>query len=220
METLTSANSLSLACAILAVAFFSGCSEDNGSATPAAEKNLSPAATNLVAPSQESAKDTLPHTVDTATEFPAAMDSLQAGAIKPDLRAIDVPGSNVVRVEKAPAIQKSSSTTQETKDIERDWDGTVLVPDGTQMSQAYTDDVKLTRIEAHPLSDGALRVWVRVRNLTDGPLKTRVACNFQSISREAMKTSFVPVTIDPQELVDVYFMSPMPNVVSYTILVR
>lgn len=182
-------------------------------------EELSPAANRLVAPAVE-AKDTLPHKVDSATEFPAAMDSLAKGSHKPKLRSTSE-ATNVVRVEAVPAIQKGPApAAAPSKPIEQDWDGTVLIPEGTQMSQAFTTDVKLTRIEAHPLTNNALRVWVRVQNITAAPLETRVACNFKSSSSEDKKTAFIPVTIAPEEAVDVYFMSPMPNVTNYTVLVR
>lgn len=200
--------------AILAGAFISGC----GGEKTEAQDSVPAAASNLVQPTDGAAVE-MPHKVDTATEFSAALGSVSGGN-KPDLRDTGQ-GSTVVRVEKAPTMTKpgeSAATTQ--KSLERDWDGTVLIPDGTQMSHAHTTDVTFSRIEAHPLKNGSLRVWVRVKNLTGKELDTRVACNFKSASNEALKTAFIPVKIPANDAIDVYFMSPMPNVVSYTILVR
>ncbi|WP_309386124.1 hypothetical protein [Cerasicoccus frondis] len=178
---------------------------------------LPKAASNFIA-NNEQADVEMPHTVDVATEFPAALESVQIGSRKPELRGVEA-GHNVVRVEKAPAISKPGQATTP-KDLERDWDGTVLIPAGTQMSHAHTDNVEFGRIEAHPLADGSLRVWVRVKNIVDRDLEIRIACNFQSVTQEQMKTAFVSTEIPVGDAIDVYFMSPMPNVISYTILAR
>ncbi len=206
----------------LGVAALLGCSviitgcEDRGDSAATKQDSkpkLSETATTFVEKSET------PHEIDSATEFSAAMASF-AGGKRPDVRKT-TEGVEIVRVEKAPAITKPGEQPKASaKPLEKDWDGTVLIPSGTQLSHAHTTDVKLARIEAHPLKSGYLRVWVRVGNLTDQNLDTRVACNFKSASNEVLKTAFVPVTIPKGEAVDAYFMSPMPNVVSYTILVR
>lgn len=161
----------------------------------------------------------MPHKEDTATEFLGALESF-SGRGSPDYRDTGN-GVSIVRVEQAPVITKPGQPlTASNKPIEKDWDGTILIPDGTQMSHAHTTDVAFRRIEAHPLKDGSLRVWVRIENLTNHDLNTRVACNFKSASNEALKTAFIPTVIPAHEAIDAYFMSPMTNVVSYTILVR
>lgn len=214
MKMASSAKLILTTLATLCVGFLIvGCDGD-----PTDVKNLPPAASNLVNPSEGEAVE-MPHEVDSATEFTAALES-HTGGKKPDLRDTGQ-GASVVRVEKAPAITKPNALAKPApKPIERDWSGTVLVPDGTLMSHAHTTDVSFSRIEAHPLKNGSLRVWVRVQNNTNKPLDTRVACNFKSDSNEALKTAFIPATIPAEDAIDVYFMSPKPNVVSYTILVR
>jgi len=209
------------ACALLGcLPFFHGCdnSATEEASAPKPNKPLPAAASNLVA-SEPSESVEMPHETDTATEFPMAMDSF-AGGNRPDLRNSST-SSNVIRIEKAPTITKpGEEATASNKPIEKDWDGTVLIPSDTSMSKAYTDDVTFTRIEAHPLKNGSLRVWVRIQNKTDEDLDTRVACNFKSTGNETQKIAFVPVGIPAADAVDVYFMSPMSNVKTYTILVR
>ncbi|WP_309400542.1 hypothetical protein [Cerasicoccus maritimus] len=189
-----------------------GCDQESTSSSQVPQS-----ASNFVSAGDEGQIE-MPHTIDTATEFPAALASISIGSQKPELRGSEV-GHTVVRVEKAPAIAKSGQPMAKNQ-LEQDWDGTVLIPSGTQMSHARSDNVDFGRIEAHPLADGSLRVWVRVKNVTHTDLITRMACNFQSASNERIKTSFATTTIPADDAVDVYFMSPMPNVVSYTILVR
>lgn len=102
----------------------------------------------------------------------------------------------------------------------KDWEGTVLVPNEALLSKAYSSEVSLARIEAHPLSNNHLRVWARVKNETADHLNARVACNFRSTSDEAAITRFIPVRIPVEEAVDVYFVSPMDAVKAYTVLVK
>lgn len=222
MKVYSADSSLRVLAASLALLMFTACQPKDDGATPSGSDKSDEATSFLTEPSAELAVEVLPHKVDDATEFPAAMESLTSDSRRPEMREPVVEPSNVVRVEKAPSLKKDSptATKEEQKRIERDWNGTVLVPDGTQMSQAFTTDVRLTRVEAHPLQNGSLRVWVRIANVTDDTLSSKVACNFKSVSNEQLKTAFVPIEIAPHEAVDVYFMSPMPSVISYTVLVR
>lgn len=206
------AASIALGVSLLVGLSLSGCAKPESK-----QDKVSAGGANLVA-MDDGGDVAMPHTVDSATEFPAALESVATGSKKPQLRTTDA-NNTVVRVEKAAPTSKPGLGVTP-KGLERDWDGTVLIPSGTQMSHAHTDNVSFSRIEAHPLTDGSLRVWVRVNNLTDRDLDTRVACNFHSSSSGSGKTSFVPTIIPANEAIDVYFMSPMPNVVSYTILAR
>lgn len=191
---------------------------------------MPPAALNLV--DEDPTGSTLPHTVDSATEFQSAINSLAEGVDQPEVRTtqegkVDL---TVVRVEKSDATgsgqisvtrdSEASAGLPADKSIEQDWYGVVLLPDRTKMSKAYTTDVALERIEAHPLTDDRLRVWVRVANRTNGPMAASIACNFSNAERKTEKTDFVPIKIAKGESIDAYFMSPMTGVTSYTILVR
>lgn len=210
---------LRLSTSLLALLLISGCGDN-------ANSNLPEAASNLVDPSKKDAASTLPHTVDSATEFVAAVESLAPEVEEPVLRETVTEEIEVVRVEKTseaskPNIQiKQELKAPENKAIEQDWSGIILIPDRTRMSKAYSTEVKLERIEAHPLTNEKLRVWVRVANTSSLPLDTRIACNFSDSNQATNKTDFVPVTIPAKGSVDAYFMSPMSDVRSYTILVR
>jgi len=177
------------------------------------------ATANLTEPTEEAADKVIIHKKEDATEFPAAIPSLTRGAPAPEVKE-EEPVANVVRVEPVPKIRRDAEIKPSTKEIEKDWDGTVLVAKNADVSQAFTTDVELRRIEAHPLQNGALRVWVRVKNVTDKDLDSKVACNFKSTSEEQLKATFLPVKIPAGEAIDVYFMSPTPNVIAYTVLVR
>jgi len=178
------------------------------------------AAANLTAPSEEVADKVIIHKVEDTTEFPSSVDSLARGAPAPEVRVPEKEATNVIRVEPVPKVRRDSEKKPVEKPIEKDWDGTVLVASNADVSQAFTTDVSLKRIEAHPLQNGALRVWVRVQNETDKDLNSRVACNFKSVSEDQLKATFLPVEIPAGEAIDVYFMSPTDNVIAYTVLVR
>ena len=187
------------------------------------QKDLPPAASKLVEPSGKDAASVLPHTIDSATEFEGALDSLAEGVEEPELRITESTNMTIVRVEKRTEPDDTSfeaTDVEEVTPIEQDWFGIVLLPDRTKMSKAHTTKVELERIEAHPLIDERLRVWVRVGNQTGTVLHAQIACNFSDSDRSSEKTDFVPVLIPPEETLEAYFMSPMANVTSYTILVR
>lgn len=213
------------------------------------KEDLPLSVTVLVDPDSE-AKGVLPHAIDSATEFEDSIDYLEPGFEAPEIRDTGVETTGeVVGVEAAPLpepdapkvstiepakpknvvvedaakpadVMVKPSSVKDLEITEKDWQGMVLVPDEAQMSKAYSSDVSLVRIEAHPLNNNRLRVWARVRNETPRLLKARVACNFNSTSEESEKTDFVYVEIPRSQAVDVYFVSPVPMVKAYTILVK
>jgi hypothetical protein len=89
-----------------------------------------------------------------------------------------------------------------------------------RMSRGFTSRVTLTRIEAHPIANDHFRVWVRVRNDDTKDIDAHVACNFRALDQEAKETEFIPVHIPEGGSANAYFISPMPHVAFYTILVR
>ena len=95
-----------------------------------------------------------------------------------------------------------------------------MVPDIDKMSRGFTSRVTLTRIEAHPIANDHFRVWVRVRNDDDKDIEADVACNFRALDQEPKETEFIPIKIAKGSSANAYFISPMPHVAYYTILVR
>jgi len=156
----------------------------------------------------------LQHEKAEATGFPQAMASLQAGAAAP---AVDKPinyGS-----QPPPRGLPADGATAEL--VERDWTGIVLVPVNTEFSKLYTSLVKFTSIEAHPLTDGRVRIWTRVRNVTQAPVQVGVACTFKMQERaEPTMVRFYSMDIPVGEYRDVFFVSPVGRLVSYTALVK
>ena len=184
---------------------------------------MSESAKLLVEPSADTADAVLLHTVDTATEFPAALTSLEP----------DVPEPEVRTVEELPPPQQDNPSTEPTEQavrvvqptraavpLRQDWGGVILVPDMDRMSRGFTSRVTLTRIEAHPIANDHFRVWVRVRNDDNKDIEADVACNFRALNEEPEATEFIPITIPKGGSANAYFISPMPHVAYYTILVR
>lgn len=104
---------------------------------------------------------------------------------------------------------------------ERDWSGLVLVPNGAKLAKAYTSNVRLTRVEAHPIDGERLRVWARIQNLTDEDFSAEVGCEFRSSDYSLSGSArFEPALIPSGGVVDVYFESPRDRVESYTVMVK
>lgn len=106
---------------------------------------------------------------------------------------------------------------------ERDWTGVVLVPLDIVSSSAHTVQVLLEHVEAHPLTDGSVRVWLRLRNRLDKPIYTEVGCSFRTHERpDGDTTPFYGLDIAPHGFSDVFFVSPKgrQNLDNYTVLVR
>ncbi|CAA6696754.1 MULTISPECIES: hypothetical protein [unclassified Lentimonas] len=103
----------------------------------------------------------------------------------------------------------------------RDWGGIVLVPDGTKLAKAYTSDVRLARVEAHPIDGERIRVWARIQNLTEMDMQSEVGCEFRSSNYEKFGSAhFEPSIIPKNGVIDVYFESPYDRVESYTVMVK
>lgn len=184
---------------------------------------MSESAKLLVEPSADTADAVLLHTVDTATEFPAALSSLEP----------DIPEPEVRDVTKLPQPETTSPSPEPTEQavqvvqpvraavpLRQDWGGVILVPDMDRMSRGFTSRVTLTRIEAHPIANDHFRVWVRVRNDDNRDIEADVACNFRALDEEPEATEFIPINIPKGGSANAYFISPMPHVAYYTILVR
>ena len=205
---------------VILVLGFAGCGEKK---VERVAKPVPESAKMLLEPSADTADAVLLHTVDTATEFPMALGSLEPDAIEPEVRAVqELPPATSASgetVEQAVEIVESSTVRASTP-LNQDWGGVILVPDMDRMSRGFTSRVTLTRIEAHPIANDHFRVWVRVRNDEDKDIEADVACNFRALDQEAQETEFIPIKIAKGGSANAYFISPMPNVAYYTILVR
>ena len=178
----------------------------------------------LVAPGADTADAVLLHTVDSATEFPTALSSLEPDAAEPDVRAVQELTSQPAGTNSDQPLDQSSVQVVEpvraSVPLKQDWGGVILVPDMDRMSRGFTSRVTLTRIEAHPIANDHFRVWVRVRNDDSKDIEASVACNFRALDQDPKETEFIPIHIPKNGSANAYFISPMPNVAYYTILVR
>lgn len=181
---------------------------------PATPPPLSEAAAEFVARfTQPPGGDALPHEVADTTSFPEAMASLQEGAVAPKFETIDL------RSEAPPkGLTADGNSTQL---IVRDWTGLVLVPVSTSLSMAHTSAVRLLKVEAHPLSDGRVRVWVRVQNIGRKALSSEVACAFRMRQEGPVSSPyFYELHVPSRDYRDVFFVSPEGQLSTYTVLVR
>lgn len=149
-----------------------------------------------------------------ATGFPQAIASLEAGAKAP---AVDSP----INYGSQPPTRGLTADGATAELVERDWTGVVLVPVNTEFSRLYTSLVKFTSIEAHPLTDGRVRIWTRVRNVTQAPVQVGVACTFMMENGgEPTMARFYGLEIPVGNYRDVFFVSPVGKLVGYTALVK
>jgi len=149
-----------------------------------------------------------------ATGFPQAIASLEAGAKAPTVEAPINYGSQ-------PPTRGLTADGATAELVERDWTGMVLVPVSAEFAKAFTSMVKLTSIEAHPLTDGRVRTWMRVRNVIDAPVQVGVACRFLLQDQaEATTARYYSLDIPVGQYRDVFFVSPKGSLVSYTVLVK
>lgn len=182
--------------------------------TPPAPPPLSTEAAEFVARfTQPAGGDALPHQMADTTSFPEAMASLQTGAAAPKFETIDL------RSEAPPeGLTADGNSTQL---IVRDWTGLVLVPISTSLSTAHTSAVRLLKIEAHPLTDGRVRVWIRVQNISRRGLSSEVACAFRMQKEGAVSSPyFYELHVPARAYRDVFFVSPEGQLSTYTVLVR
>lgn len=183
-------------------------------AEPEAPAKISPEAAALVERLTESVDaDTLRHELSDTTGFPQAMQSLEHGAHAPKLQAVDM--------ENQPPPAGLTADGTNTRLVERDWTGLVLVPIETSLAKAYTSEVRLLKVEAHPLNDGRVRIWTRIHNIGKRTLPGQIACSFR-MKGQPLPTSpyFYQLDVPPHSHRDVFFVSPDGDLSSYTVLVR
>jgi hypothetical protein len=150
--------------------------------------------------------------VDT-TRFPEALASLAPGAQAPKTYTSDS--------RSRPPTRGLTADGDSTELIERDWTGLVLVPTDTAISTAHTTAVRLVKIEAHPLKEGQVRVWIRMQNLQSRALKTEIACAFQMQGAKPLASPwFYEIDLPERDYRDVFFVSPAGRLNTYTVLVR
>lgn len=158
-------------------------------------------------------RDVMPHEVADNTGFAAALNTLQPGAKAPQVEPADDGPQPPPR-----GLTADGNTTSL---IDKDWTGIVLVPINASFSKAHTSAVRLSKVEAHPLSDGRARVWTRVRNTGNRTLPAEIACTFRTRgSGEPGSARFYEIKVPAGESRDVFFVSPGGDLVSYTVLVR
>lgn len=181
---------------------------------PEPPAKLSPEAAALVERlTQNVTGDTLPHELTDSTGFPQALKSLETGAQAPKLEAVDM-------LNQPPPTGLTADGTN-TQLIERDWTGLVLVPISTSLAKAYTSEVRLLKVEAHPLNDGRVRIWTRIHNISNRMLPGQVACQFKMKAMPAPTSPyFYELQVPPHGHRDVFFISPDGALTSYTVLVR
>ena len=157
--------------------------------------------------------DTLPHELAASTGFPAAIASLEPGVRPPSIESSEA-------LDQPPPRGLTADGTH-TELVERDWTGIVLVPVHTALSKAYTSDVRLLKIEAHPLNDGRVRIWARVHNVSRSPLPAEVACSFRMHGDTAPQSPyFYNLDVPASSYRDVFFVTPDGELTAYTVLVR
>jgi len=162
---------------------------------------------------QDGKGETLAHEVAESTEFPQAIASLAPGA--------HAPKTEVIYIGVQPPTKGLTADGNSTDLIEKDWTGLVLVPLNTSLSKAHTSAVRLIKVEAHPLNDGRVRIWIRVKNIGDQGLPTEIACLFRMHGEATTESPyFYQLDVPGQAYRDVFFVSPSGQLNTYTVLVR
>lgn len=162
---------------------------------------------------QDGAADTMAHELSDTTGFPAAIESLAPGA--------QAPKTETIYIGLQPPVKGLTADGNSTALVERDWTGLVLVPLNTSLSKAHTSAVRLMKVEAHPLSDGRVRIWIRVRNIGNKSLPTEIACIFKMEGENTPESPyFYELDVPGQAYRDVFFVSPSGRLNTYTVLVR
>jgi hypothetical protein len=96
-----------------------------------------------------------------------------------------------------------------------------LVPINKSLSKAYTSEVRLLKVEAHPLKDGRIRVWIRMQNVGHKTLPSEIACSFSMRGdTQPMSPNFYELEVPGREYRDVFFVSPVGDLITYTVLIR
>ena len=157
--------------------------------------------------------DTLAHDIVDTTGFPEAIASLAPGAQAPKIEQVDTRGQ--------PPPRGLTADGDSISLIERDWTGLVLVPINKSLSKAYTTSVRLLKVEAHPLKDGRIRVWIRMQNIGAKQLPSEIACTFSMKGdTQPMSPNFYELEVPSREYRDVFFVSPIGELNNYTVLIR
>lgn len=125
-------------------------------------------------------------------------------------------------LDRAPPIVLKQAIPQDVEIVfERDWGGVVLVPDLMKLAKAYTSDVRLDRIEAHPIDGEHLRVWARIQNVTTDAMNAEIGCEFRFAQNgSGGRAQFESIRIPPGGFVEKQFVSPQDRVASYTLMVK
>lgn len=175
---------------------------------------LAPEVTALIVHLTETSQtDTLAHDIVDTTGFPEAIASLAPGAIAPKVEHIDTRSQ--------PPPRGLTADGDSVNLVERDWTGLVLVPINKSLSKAYTSAVRLLKVEAHPLQDGRIRVWIRLQNIGLKQLPSEIACTFSMRGDvQPMSPNFYELEVPSREFRDVFFVSPAGELLTYTVLIR
>ena len=87
-------------------------------------------------------------------------------------------------------------------------------------SLVYTTKVSIQYLEVHPLQNGSVRIWARLKNLQGAECKIEIGCSFRTNKNlDGSTVAFYQIAI-PEDYIDIFFVSPRENIVSYTFLVR
>ena len=98
--------------------------------------------------------------------------------------------------------------------------GIILRPKETKQRFAVIKGYKITRIETHPLTDGRLRVWFEVENVSTKQLYPEAGVEFRPAPEgQFTKFKLLPPVAPNQKFVT-YFESTQALVESYSILLR
>ena len=163
---------------------------------------------------QQGQEDTMAHELSDTTGFPQAIASLAPGALPPKTEPVLYIGTQ-------PPAKGLTADGNSTDLVEKDWTGLVLVPLNTSLSKAHTTAVRLIKVEAHPLSDGRVRVWMRLKNIGEKSLPTEIACIFKMQGEKSSESPFFyELEVPGQAFRDVFFVSPAGRLNTYTVLVR
>jgi hypothetical protein len=153
------------------------------------------------------------HELADTTGFPSALVSLEEGVAAPKVENL----GNV----SLPPPRGLTADGNSTELVVRDWTGLVLVPVNTALAKAYTTEVRLLKVEAHPLHDGRLRIWARVRNVSGRTLPAEIACSFRMRGETTPNSPyFYQLEVPSGAYRDVFFVSPDGELSAYTVLVR
>ncbi|ADE55027.1 hypothetical protein [Coraliomargarita akajimensis] len=196
----------------------------------------------LLADEQSAPSGHVPHTLDNSTEFEASLAYLDDTADTPSYRETPEAASTVKVVEivsdkgitgtittvAAPTMEETDKSTLISAEAiepvvtadERQWTGQILIPDAVKLSRAFISKVRLSRIEVHPNSNGTVRIWIRLQNLTETPLQTKVGCDFRTQRDNSRIRNMNVVDLPAGATIDTHFYSERDAVYAYTVLVK